>query len=150
MGPVTLPQPFHPLLANQSARRQATRHPETQPRPGRGSRGSIKGCATQDQAGNPVRMARSQVHSNTTTEGVPDHDHSWRHLAQNCGNRLCVVGTPPSRVRRGSAPESRQIECDRLDSRSCKNGTEIPVVPAPTVQSQNPRRPRAVRLPEQA
>jgi hypothetical protein len=95
-------------------------------------------------------MARGQVHSDTTTEGVPDHHHARRHLAQNCGNCLCVVGTPPSRVRRGSAPESRQVKCNRFDSGSCKNGAKVPVVPAPTVQSQNPRRPSAVRLPEQA
>ncbi len=95
-------------------------------------------------------MACSQVHGNTTTEGVPYHDHSRRHLVQNCRNRLCVVRTPPSRVGRGSTPESRQVKCDRLDSLSCENCVEVPVVPAPTVQRQNPGRPRAVRLPEQA
>ncbi len=110
----------------------------------------MKWDSAQDQARDPVRTARREPHRDTTAEGMPEHDYPRRHLVEHRGNRSGVVGGSPHRIGRGGAPETGQVEGDGVDARGPKDGIEVPVVPPPPVQSQDPRRARAVRLAEQA
>jgi hypothetical protein len=81
---------------------------------------------------------------------MTEHHYPWRHLVQHGGDCFGVFRTSPHCLGRGGTSEPGQVKRDRVDSRRRENGFEVPVVPPPSVQSENPWRARAVRLPEQA
>ena len=90
------------------------------------------------------------MHRDAAAERMPEHHYPRRHLVEHGADCFGVVGSSPYFLGCGGASEPGQVECDRVDSRGRENGLEVPVVAAPPVQSQDPRRASAVRLPEQA
>ncbi len=149
IGPVALSQHFNPVLADHPVRRESARHSETQPRLGAGTSRSMKRCSAQHKPSNPIWTTRGEMHRDATSEGMPEHDDACLHLLEHGGDCSRIVRSPPDGVGRRGTSEAGQVERDRIHARGRENSVEVPVVSPPSVQSQGPRRARAIRLPEQ-
>ena len=89
------------------------------------------------------------MHRDATSEGMPEHDNACLHLFEHGGDCSGIVRSSPDGVGRRGTSEAGQVQRDRIHARGRENRVEVPVVSPPSVQSQDPRRARAIRLPEQ-
>ena len=54
-----------------------------------------RGAPLNTRPGNPIGVARGQVHRYTTTKGVPEHDDPRLHLVEHSGHGLGVLPESP-------------------------------------------------------
>ncbi len=109
----------------------------------------MKRCSAQHKPSNPIWTARGKMHRDATSEGMPEHDNACLHLFEHGGDCSGIVRSSPDGVGRRGTSEAGQVQRDRIHARGRENRVEVPVVSPPSVQSQDPRRARAIRLPEQ-
>ena len=146
---VTLAEGLDLFLAEPVCGKEA-RDPEAEWRARPSPGGPVQRHTAQHEAGNTVRPARRQVHGDAAPERMPEHDDPRRHLVEHRRHGVRVLRRSPHLLGRRCAAEPRQVQGDRVDARRGEDGGEVLVVPAPSVQREDPGRPLAVGLPEQA